>query len=331
MNKRISLRKNAVSNSEKIKRQRFATEQILAFAKRNGIEVNDGAIAEAKRVKMTLDVHNDASMLLYVIVSKDGSKLLCWDMIQSESPDSSKVIVRSHYKPFVIPADNKTEDIRVKRCLDRGLDPVMQMDYLFRMQSYYVLETLPMFEEQKKITERLERFASRKELYLFDGVRAKIATYSGKPVWSLRCSRDKKGQEVVYVIYHDGEVDIVSSCRAWVLQQRVAVRDMRRYLIEKMGNDGKVRKRIAALDINPLLAQCYGQECWAWYFSDSNTFIVCPLNGDKLYEAPYGEVLFMINKEQQKKHASIDFVAEGIRFKATCWYEFIYTEAVEKD
>lgn len=332
MEKRISLRKNAVSNSEKIKRQRFATEQIRAFAKQQKIELDEGVIAEAKRVKMALDSHNEGAMLLYVILSKDGSRFVCWDMIQKGDLESSRAVVRPHFEPFTIPADNVVEDFYVKQFMGRGLDPVVHMDYLFKMQSYYVLETLPMFEEQKRITELLEAFASEQELYLFDGVRAKIATYEGATVWSLRCSRDKKGRDVVYAIYVNGEAKIVNFCRAWVLQQRVAIRDIRRGLIEELGADAKTKKWVNSLEINPLLAECQGQKCWAWYFKEGDDFIICPIDGAKVYHAAYGSVAFLMSKEQQEKHISIDFETDNIKFRATCWYEFIVTEeAVEAE
>lgn len=329
----------AQERSVKIKRQRYATRKIREYAIEKGIELPLRAIAEPCRLDMALDKTHRGGMYVYSILSADEKLVLCWDMVQAEDdPNSSLVRVRGQKNVFVLPNDGKTpeeggnvfSELSAIDHMRRGLKKtVINMDYPFRIsRASYILETMPMFEAQQKRAEELEGYAYfEKGLDLIDGVKPKIATYNGKMVWSLRCSVVGKPNEIVFAITdrNSSFYDVVDNCTPWILQQRVAVRKIRSFIISEgfYGNDAKAREYVKKLPMTPLLGE-YGEETvWAWYHPKRENFVICPVKGSDCQEIPYRAL--SVSKgysDKQKENQTFEVLVGDHHFTATNWLEF---------
>lgn len=306
------------------KRQRAATEKLYELAAENNIDLLENVIAQPSNVSMFLDNKTRGNKYMYVIPAADNSVWLVYDMIDANArilPNDGSIVVK--------PAD-------FVNALDRGLQATTSMDGFFEIRHWMVLETLvgdDLFKAQHEVTQDLSIFAEYEQLILQPNSRAKLASYQGDVVWSLRCEErtadDNGGDELkeCFAIFYAGEdgfnFDIVyEGVNVWILQQRVADRMIKRFAAEN---------KLHCESIS-LLAKCKSAEVWAAYEQKNGGFVVVDIANREVSLVPYGDVSF--NQEQvgkQRAHQQFEMKIKGICLRAMPWLEFniIAPEEVE--
>lgn len=305
------------------KRQRTATEKLYDLAAESGIELALDAIAEPSNVTMDFSPKLRGNVYMYTIPAADNTCWLVMDMISAEVkklPNDGSIVV----KPMCI------VDL-----LARSLPATIQMDYLFEADRWLILETIceeKLFVAQREKTARMKIFADFEQLNCLENARAKMASYQGKTVWSLRCEEltvDGDGKDVItvcYIIsYKDSDgcdvVDIVDdNVKAFVLQQRVAAR-----LIYQYADANGFR-----LYGKPWLARVDDDAVWALY-SGKESFVIVNIATAEVSEVAYREVVFDEHASRgQKKENPFFFEVAGQVFSAISWLEFTVVKPEEE-
>ena len=285
----------------RFKRQRAATETLHKLARANGIQLETDAIAVPYRVVFDEDARNRKGFYEYVIVSRDKSKLLTFNMISGQERilENDGSIDLSSFHPLEL--------------MERGLTPLVSMALSEELPSYgspvqvgfvfnpwFVLEILSdghYFYEQRAMTEKLRKFADENGLsyhiHCRDKLasRAKLADVDGKTCWSLRCEKD----DVVYYVICDENGNISTTNKhpqVWVLQQRVAALKIAAF----------AKKEGVRLANHPLLAYHNEQPVWAIYaqLNGKDRFIICPIDGSDVEVVEYGALQAVANMKQDK-------------------------------
>lgn len=311
---------------EKNKRQRRATELLYRFAQANGIKLKPGVAAEPCRVKMDFNPKISGFKNMYVILSDDNTKILCWDMIDGS--------IKTY------PNDNSVELITwsIGEMIDRNIAQVQKMDFPVAPFKSYVLEPQwegQYFTVQEEHTLLFCQKADELGLKYQSNARAKLATCEDRSVWSLRCEKDgfsEEGKKKVQVCYLVADLELQdfrvvdSGCYLWVLEQRVG------------GN--KIVEKLQALDPSitvdslPYLVRLDGAYCWFYGFSSSKIegWAYCNIRGGEVVvtDIGLGKLEHIFDKEQSCRE-SFQLTIGGLSFKAKCWIGFDVVNYRESD
>lgn len=315
----------------RFKRQRAATEALHKLARAKGIDLETDAIAQPHRVVMDVDRRTRKGFYEYVIVSRDGKKLLTFNMISGEERvlDNDSSIVLDVFRPAEM----------IERHLDGVLAMALSEEVVanrasklvdFRFDRWFVLEILQdghFFYVQREMTQKLRAYADEHGLSYHIHCRDRLASRAklagvGAVYWSLRCEDPSEGNRVYYVLYDPKtEAFVVAATRpqVWVLQQRVAASKIE-----------TAAKKLAISTVSrPLLAYYAGRPVWASYVSvnDKDKFLVCPIDGQEVHEIGYSE----LTRVQDMKKDKFKFDVLGFEMYAKQWLEAEFAVNTHRD
>lgn len=319
--------RDIIEMSVRNKRQRLATEELHKLARKEAVEIVIDAIAQPAQVSWKevwyREYHN-----MYVIFSKDGTivfgyDMTCGRMLKMKTSDYCDLkvemrdcLIKNTYNTPVflemgIP-EMENPDGSSAKCA--------RLNYKFG--AWYVLEILDnghFFYVQRDITALLRQEADEFGLlYSTDqedkfASRAKLVTVDGENFWSLRC-KNAEGK-TCFVLYDEAGAQFTVTDvapKVWVLQQRVALKLIRRY--------AKANK-LAVMDMLPYIAMGNGHNVWALPLV-SGGYLVCRI---RTGEVSFAEKVSDSLKSKMNGKA-FDCTLCGFDFKATAWCEAEYVQ-----